>query len=101
MGSGTDLIGPEQNRRGLEIALKAGVIGPMASIVSATQTSARIIRRSTDLGTIEAGKLADVIAIDGDPLSDPWVFDHPDRVVLVMKGGRVVKDLRRLAGGVS
>jgi imidazolonepropionase-like amidohydrolase len=94
IGSGTDLLGPEQNRRGLEIGLKAGVIGPMAAIVSATQTSARILRRSDDLGTVEVGKLADVIAVDGDPLSDPFVFDRPDLVVVVIKGGRVVKDLR-------
>ena len=94
MGSGTDLVGPDQNRRGMEIGLKAGIIGSMAAIVSATQTNARILRRSNDLGTIEPGKLADVIAVDGDPLSDPWLFDRPDRVVVVIKEGRVVKDLR-------
>jgi len=94
VGSGTDLLGPEQNRRGLELVLKAEILGPMAAIVSATATNARILRREADLGTVEAGKLADVIAVDGDPLDDPGVFDDPDRVVLVVKDGQVVKDTR-------
>jgi len=94
VGSGTDILGPEQNRRGLELVLKAQILGPMAAIVSATATNARILRRETDLGTVEEGKLADLIAIDGDPLADPGVFDDPHRVVLVVKDGQVVKDTR-------
>jgi imidazolonepropionase-like amidohydrolase len=94
VGSGTDILGPEQDRRGLEVALKAEIVGPMEAIVSATATNARILRRDQELGTVEAGKLADVIAVAGDPLSDPTVFDDPDRVVLVLQGGRVVKDTR-------
>jgi imidazolonepropionase-like amidohydrolase len=94
VGSGTDILGPEQNRRGLEVALKAEIVGPMEAIVSATATNARILRRDHELGTVEAGKLADLIAVAGDPVSDPTVFDDPDRVVLVVKGGRVVKDTR-------
>lgn len=94
VGSGTDILGPRQNRRGLELVLKAEILGPMAAIVSATATNAKILRREADLGTVEEGKLADLIAIDGDPLADPGVFDDPDRVVLVVKDGRVAKDLR-------
>jgi imidazolonepropionase-like amidohydrolase len=36
-----------------------------------------------------------VIAVDGDPLTEPSLFDDPDRIVLVVKGGQVVKDHRR------
>jgi imidazolonepropionase-like amidohydrolase len=94
IGSGTDIVGSLQNRRGCEIHLKAAVIGPMEAIVSATRTNAQILRRDDDLGTIEENKLADIIAVDGDPLEDPSLFDHPDRVVLVIKGGQIVKDTR-------
>lgn len=94
VGSGTDLLGPDQNRRGLELALKADVLGPMQAIVSATRESARIIRRQHDLGTVEEGKLADLVAVDFDPLTDPSRFEDPDRVVLVVKDGEVVKDVR-------
>jgi imidazolonepropionase-like amidohydrolase len=93
VGSGTDLIGPGQNRRGLEIALKAKALGPMGAIVSATATNAAILRQP-DLGTIAEGKLADLIGVDGDPLSEPELFDNPDRVVLVIKDGKIMKDLR-------
>ena len=92
IGSGTDLLGPRQDRRGLEIALKAKVLGPMAAIVSATSASAAILRQP-DLGTIAEGKLADLIAVSGDPLGDPGLFDDPDRVVLVIKDGKIMKDL--------
>jgi len=94
MGSGSDLIGPEQRRRGLEITLKARIIGPMDAIVSATQTNARIIGADDRLGTLEPGKLADVIVIRGNPLDDPELFDDSDRVVLVVKDGEVLKDAR-------
>jgi imidazolonepropionase-like amidohydrolase len=93
MGSGSDLIGPEQRGRGMEIGLKADLIGAMDAIVSATATNARILRRD-DLGTIEAGKQADMIAVDGDPLADPWLLADPDRIVVVIQGGRIVKDRR-------
>lgn len=94
IGSGTDLLGPEQNRRGLELALKAEVLGPMAAIVSATRTSAGIIRMADQLGTVSGGKLADLIAVDFDPLDDPAQFENPNRVVLVVKNGQIVKDTR-------
>ncbi|HEX9888558.1 MAG TPA: amidohydrolase family protein [Nitriliruptorales bacterium] len=94
IGSGTDILGPNQQRRGLEIALKAEVIGPMEAIVSATKTSAEILRASQDLGTVEEGKYADLIAVKGDPLAHPGLFEDADNIVLVVKGGHVVKDLR-------
>lgn len=40
------------------------------------------------------GRMADVIAVDGDPLAEPELFDDPYRVKLVIQGGIVVKDSR-------
>jgi imidazolonepropionase-like amidohydrolase len=94
LGSGSDLLGPDQSRRGLELALRSAVDGPMEAIVSATATNARILRRADQLGTVESGKLADLIAVRGDPLTEPELFGDADRVVLVIKGGVVVKDSR-------
>lgn len=93
IGSGSDILGPGQNRRGLELVMKAEIIGPMEAIVSATSVNAKVLRRP-DIGTIEPGKRGDLIAIDGDPLADPELFDDPSRVVLVVKDGEIVKDLR-------
>jgi imidazolonepropionase-like amidohydrolase len=93
MGSGSDLLGKRQNRRGLEIVLKAKILSPMRAIQCATQGNARIMHLQDRLGTVETGKLADIIAVKGDPLADPTVLDDPARVMLVIKGGDVVKDL--------
>ncbi len=92
MGSGSDLLGPEQNRRGLEIALKAKILDPMQAIVCATLNNAKIIRQDERLGSVEEGKLADVIAVRGDPLAQPEILDDLNRVVLVVKGGKIVKN---------
>ena len=94
MGSGSDLLGPEQSRRGLEIVLKSRILGPLKAIRCATLGNARIMREDRRLGSLEAGKLADVIAVRGDPLTEPELFDDPRRVVFVLKGGKIVKDIR-------
>ena len=60
----------------------------MEAIVSATVNAADLLDQTADLGSIEAGKLADVIALDGDPLTDVNAFG---RVAFVMKGGAVYK----------
>jgi len=94
VGSGSDLLGPRQEHRGLELVIKSELLGAMAAITSATSTNAAILRRGSSTGRVAEGLLADVIAVDGDPLAEPSLFDDPDRVVLVIKGGAVVKRLR-------
>ncbi|MFE5564812.1 amidohydrolase family protein [Amycolatopsis japonica] len=94
VGSGSDLIGPLQDRRGLELVLKAKIIGPMEAIVSATKVNAEILRISDDVGTVETGKRADLIAVDFDPVSEPHLWEDADRVKLVVKAGQIVKDTR-------
>ena len=94
VGSGSDLVGPRQTRRGLEIALKARLIGAMEAIISATSTNARIMRLEGQVGAIQPGCYADAVAVNFDPLAEPELFDDPSRVVLVVKGGQIVKDIR-------
>jgi imidazolonepropionase-like amidohydrolase len=60
----------------------------MEAIQSATKSAAELLGESERLGSIEAGKLADIIAVPGDPLTDPEEFG---RVHFVMKGGHVFK----------
>lgn len=94
MGSGSDLVGAVQQGRGDEIVHKAALVGAMDAIISATRTNASILGWGDRLGTIEVGKIADLIAVDGDPLADPSVLADPRRIVLVMQDGRIVKDTR-------
>jgi imidazolonepropionase-like amidohydrolase len=53
----------------LELMVKAG-LSPAQALASATRDAARCMRVDSDLGTIEAGKWADFIALDADPLQD-------------------------------
>jgi imidazolonepropionase-like amidohydrolase len=62
---------------------------PAQAIRSATSSAADLIGRSKDVGTIEAGKYADLIAVSSDPLQDVRSLEN---VGFVMKGGEVVKD---------
>ena len=94
IGSGSDIIGPFQYLKGRELTLKAEVMTPMETIVSATPTNAELIGMADRLGTLEAGKLADLIVVDGNPLEDLSLFEHAlKRVVLVMKQGKILKDI--------
>lgn len=61
---------------------------PMASLVSATRINSEIIHWQSRVGTVEAGKLADLVAVPGNPLSDITVTEQ---VGFVMKGGHVYR----------
>jgi len=61
---------------------------PAQAIRSATATAAELLEVNDSLGTVEAGKLADIVAVPGDPLSDVSLMEKVD---FVMKGGAVVK----------
>jgi len=62
---------------------------PMAVLVSATSLNAEILGRQDQVGSVVAGKLADIIAVPGNPLTDMTVTE---RVGFVMKGGTIYKD---------
>ena len=66
-------------------ALVKGGLTSLQAIQTATINAATLL--SVDAGTIEAGKFADIVAIDGDPLKDVGALE---KVVFVMKGGKVI-----------
>ncbi len=74
----------------LELALMVHLgMTPMAAIESCTRRAAHLLGASEALGTLEEGKLADVILVDGDPLLDIAALD---RVQWVMKQGRLLQE---------
>jgi len=95
VGSGSDLLGPNQWVRGHELTLRSEIETPMLALQSATRVNAEILRIADDVGTVEVGKLADLTAWATDPLTNPKVFGDPDQVAMVIQGGRLVKDARR------
>ncbi|MCX7160334.1 MAG: amidohydrolase family protein, partial [Proteobacteria bacterium] len=60
---------------------------PMEALVAATGRAAECIGRS-DVGVLEAGRYADVLVVDGDPLSNIRILEERERIKLVMKAGR-------------
>ncbi len=94
IASGLDILGPEQYLKGRELALKAEVMGPMDTIISTTQTNAELINMEGQIGTVESGKIADLIVIDGNPLEKMSLFEEGlEKVVFVMKEGKIHKNL--------
>lgn len=73
-----------RNADEFELMVQHGM-SPMEAIVAATVNAADLLGLADEIGTLEAGKAADLIALDGDPLQDVRVLKQ---VVFVMKGGR-------------
>jgi imidazolonepropionase-like amidohydrolase len=101
IGSGSDLVGPDQRGRGREIVLKAELMGTAAAILSATRDNARLFRMSERIGTVEPGKDADLVLVDGQPLDDIGLLGSGASIPLVVRGGVIVKDAKHLAQGES
>jgi imidazolonepropionase-like amidohydrolase len=98
IGSGSDIVGPWQYLKGREFVLKGEVMSPMDTIVSATRTNAELLGMAEQLGTVEPGKLADLIVVDGNPLKDLALFERGHKsIVLVMKQGRILKNTMEAA----
>jgi len=74
--------------------LSAFGLGPFRAVQAATTEAARLLQIDDEVGTLEPGKVADLIAVNGDPLAEPELWRDPARVVLVVQGGRVVADRR-------
>jgi imidazolonepropionase-like amidohydrolase len=87
---GTDTFGMSahgENAQEFALLVKAG-LPPMEAIKTATWNAADLLGAAQDVGTVQAGRYADIIAVDGDPLKDVTLLEH---VAFVMKGGAVYK----------
>ena len=91
MGSDAVFTGFGENTRELEWFVKAGM-SPGQALAAATSNGAALLGMSKDLGAVAAGRYADIVAIDGDPLRDVGAVINGVR--WVMKGGAVVVDRR-------
>jgi imidazolonepropionase-like amidohydrolase len=93
---GTDLevdVEVGTNAYELELYVDHGMT-PMEAIQTATKNAAEAIWLDQDTGTLEAGKCADMIAVEGDPLEDIRVLQDRKRIKIVMKEGKVFVDRR-------
>lgn len=91
VGVGSDYVGSfpvEHDAREFAMLVEAGFT-PMQAIRAGTKVNAELLGWSGRVGTLEAGKLADIVAVPGDPLEDISLLE---RVTFVMLGGEVVRN---------
>jgi len=91
MGSGADGETYVHGTQALdfEMLVKYGGLTPMRAIQAATTINAEVLGWQNQIGSIDEGKYADLIAVSGDPLAD---ITELQRVKFVMKGGKVIKN---------
>jgi imidazolonepropionase-like amidohydrolase len=94
---GSDGALPGTGRRpgegALELALMVEYgLTPMEAIVANTKACAEVMGWGERLGTLEVGRLADLLLIDGDPLVDISLLQRREHISLVMRGGVVHRE---------
>lgn len=98
IGFGCDFVGDYKicpnGPNGMEFErLVAAGMSPMEAIVAATKTGSEIVMREDEIGTLEPGKLADIVIAKGNPLDDIKILTEADNIKVVMQGGVVKKSI--------
>ena len=78
----------DRNKAEEFVLLVAAGMSPLDAVLSATREAAELLGASQDVGSVQSGRYADLIAVEGDPLSD---IKELQRVAFVMKGGEILK----------
>ena len=91
-GLGTDYLTDPMTPMGenaieLQMYVTRGGLSPMEAIVCATKNNSKILDKEDKIGTLEVGKLADLIVIDGDPLQDITILLDRNNITDIYKGG--------------
>jgi imidazolonepropionase-like amidohydrolase len=72
----------------LELMAENGMT-PMQALMACTSMAARLMRMDDKVGTVEEGKLADLVVVDGNPLEDIKILQGKERIALVIKDGTI------------
>ncbi len=96
MGTDAGVMPHGTNLREMGLMVNIGMT-PMQSIVATTRTAAECLGWDDRVGTLEPGKFADVVIAKTNPLVDIRSLENPDNIVVVIKDGKLVKDLRTTA----
>ena len=99
IGSGTDALAHIHGRNALELEIKVHLgMSPMESLRSATAVNAELFGLADKIGTVEPGKLADLIVVDGSPLDDIKVLQDLTKILMVFRSGALKIDRRNGSG---
>ncbi|MAG34841.1 MAG: aryldialkylphosphatase [Dehalococcoidia bacterium] len=96
MGTDTAIAPHGTNLRELGLMCEIGM-SPMESIVATTKVAAECLGWEDNVGTVEAGKLADIVISKTDPLADIRSLEKIENIAVVIKDGQIVKDRREMA----
>jgi imidazolonepropionase-like amidohydrolase len=90
IAAGTDAggHGHPSNAMEIECLVRAGLT-PLQALRAATGWAAECLGMERDIGTVAKGKLADLVVVAGDPLSDVKMLQNPERIALVLKDGKI------------
>jgi len=93
MAAATDFVGSPISKHGtnameLELLVKYCSFTPMEALVAMTANGAKACGMGDEIGTIESGKAADIILVDGDPLKDIRIMQNAENIGMVMKDGK-------------
>jgi imidazolonepropionase-like amidohydrolase len=90
---GSDLLGQLQNDHTREFQIRAQVLKPHEIIRSATLTAAKLLRRENDLGELKPGAFADLLVIEGNPMTSVEMWqDKGPAIAAIMKGGQFYRN---------
>jgi imidazolonepropionase-like amidohydrolase len=91
MGTDCGVVKHGTNLKELALLCEIGM-DPMEAIVAGTKTGAECMGWDSELGTVEEGKLADIVISRVDPIHDVEALGDPENIVVVIKDGEIVKD---------
>jgi len=93
MAYGSDLLGPMHEHQSGEFAIRAQVLPAIEVLRSATTYAAELLRMTGKAGIVEPGAYADLLVVDGDPLSDWSLLEGQGaHIPAIMQAGRFVKN---------
>ena len=92
MGTDSGVGRHGENGQELQLMVENGMT-PMQAILASTSQAAQLLHLEKNLGTLEVGKLADVIVVEGDVLSNISKIANPANIKLVLKAGQAAKNL--------
>jgi len=92
MGTDSGVGRHGSNAEELQLMVECGMT-PMQAVVATTKTASECVHMQRDVGTLEPGKCADLLVVDGDPLEDIRVLQEPSKLALIMQGGRAHKNI--------
>jgi imidazolonepropionase-like amidohydrolase len=92
MGLGSDLLGAMHRHESQELKLRADILGCGMVLQQATLIGAEIIGMTDQLGVIRAGAIADLLLVDGNPLTDiSCLLGQGDQIRTIIKDGKIYK----------